>query len=67
MSAVEFPFMREELLYAVKALSDIPFQVEIWIDLKWPRPNYVFGFGDPFHALLDDMPNIVLGDPMSFP
>jgi hypothetical protein len=56
MSEVEFPFMREELLYAVKALSDVPFQVAIWIDGQWPRPNYVFGFDGPFHALLDDMP-----------
>ena len=52
---VEYPAMRDEIRYAVSALSDEAFQNEVWVRGNLPRDNYLYDFDAPFHTLLDDV------------
>ena len=47
--------MRDEIRYAVSALSDEAFQNEVWVRGNLPRDNYLYDFDAPFHTLLDDV------------
>jgi hypothetical protein len=60
---VRFPAMREEVQYAVFALSDEGYQDRVWHDNELPGPGYVYSFDMACHALLDD--TSLLGDPKS--
>lgn len=62
IASVQYPAMREEIKYAVCALSDEGFQVQVWSEGTLPRDNYLYDFDQPFHALLDDIDLFTSGE-----
>ncbi|MDT0486992.1 SCO4402 family protein [Streptomyces doebereineriae] len=61
MTDVEFPEMRENVLSAVRALSDAEYQNRVWIRREYPHEGYFDDFSLNLNILYDD--TLVLEDP----
>lgn len=55
LDSVEYPAMREEVKYAVCALSDESFQHRVWGRGRPPNERCLYDFDEAFHTLLDDI------------
>ncbi|MGH3708601.1 MAG: SCO4402 family protein [Pseudonocardiaceae bacterium] len=51
---VRYPVLRNEVLDAMKNLSDPEYQQRVWIDRKFPSANYYDDFDMVIHILYDD-------------
>jgi hypothetical protein len=54
VTRVEFPEWREEVVEAVRSLSDPAYQQRIWIDHDYPDPNFFDALEECIHTLFDD-------------
>lgn len=51
---VKYPAMRNEILGALEALSDLEYQQTVWINRQFPTPTYYDDFDMAIHTLYDD-------------
>ncbi len=58
---VQLPQMREEIIAAVRALSDPDHQRQVWIERRYPHPGYYDDLTLNLNVLYDD--TLVLEDP----
>ncbi|MFF4034157.1 hypothetical protein ACFYZ2_31145 [Streptomyces sviceus] len=63
MTDVEFPEMRENVLSAVRAFSDVEYQNRVWLRREYPHEGYFDDFSLNLNILYDD--TLVLEDPVS--
>ncbi len=61
MREVQFPQWREEVVDAIRSLSDTDYQRRIWIAKEFPGPNFYDALEECVHMLFDDA--AVLPDP----
>ncbi|MFG2971345.1 hypothetical protein ACGFZS_49595 [Streptomyces sp. NPDC048288] len=61
MTDIEFPEMRENILSAVRALSDAEYQERVWIRREYPRVGYFDDFTLNLNIIFDG--TLVLEDP----
>jgi hypothetical protein len=54
MSEVSLPAMRAEVIDAVKALADRPYQQHVWVQRQYPRANYYDDLSQNIAILYDD-------------
>lgn len=63
MTAVRHPYLRSEIVDAVRSLADREHQQRVWLDRNYPTPSYDEDFDAVVHWLFDDTD--VLTDPAS--
>ncbi|MDH6221681.1 SCO4402 family protein [Streptomyces pseudovenezuelae] len=61
MTDVDFPEMRENILSAVRALSDSEYQDRVWVRREYPQEGYFDDFSLNLNILFDD--TLVLEEP----
>lgn len=64
---IRYPEMRNEVVLAVKALSDPDYQQRVWVRKEFPHENFYDDFSQKVHILFDDLtvmpePHTAVGD-----
>ena len=54
VSRIEFPEWRDEVVEAVRSLSDLAYQKRVWVDRDYPQPGFYDALDECVHTLFDD-------------